>query len=1015
MESLQEHLTTLLTEIKRSNPTLTTISELEFRLGDMANGAGNFRSYVPVEVFHTIIDSFKAKHHPDVQSILTVSPGDDDLKDARVRIQDIKKIQYFCVSDKFDPDTTEISNKVSYRKHNVPELGCRISAASEEAITDDDTIKSLQQTLRSGRDNLTSSTKHYYRYMKRYEFEISDDIVLDLSVVKASKGNNFRSSKVLAQAEHYEVELEYKNVTLTDDPANDARVIYEKLQPFLDQLLRESMGGMNIAPMAARNKARTDYTILIDGDSKEPASFAGASVITMTHSDMIDTDESPAKVTADCIFTDKADGERHLLFFDSGGDGYLIDHKLNPFKPIGFRSTHTNTLFDGELLRVNSKYYFLAFDLLFLDGIDIRKTDFYNSNELSQTLQRVRGLKNPGTPSATRYGKMHQFEMIDIPLFRLCVKDFFKLPNLYRIGSISGTGDKLVKTYYINDTDSIPYTIDGLIIQHATGEPSYYPVLTNRSKYRAWETSLKWKPVSMITVDFCVNLTQKTVKASSTPWREVTTDKNFVEVTLKYMITRDKMVEYKRQNGDTKWYFPAGEDGTARTKEKDRVIKNNDIVECAWDLEVGHWYPLRVRYDKSVPNAYRTVECNVSLISNPILFDDLKDLEKLVYWVGGSVFIVSNMQKFHSSLKYTILETYYKSLGTKSRSLLDLGAGHANDVHKWNRLQIPEVVGIETDRVAIEQGKLRVRNSKGAKTNVTLERGDFTKPLDTISAINKKFGMVTCFFAIHYACGTELTFRNLMYNVSKRLEKNGYFIGTTFDRSALLKLIPSVVSHVSTDIISDAETDVKYTITNNIHKFTARRRNAAQSNGTKMDLTMWEIEFADNQDDKSLFGFEINVFVNSIGKTHREFVTIIGDDRIQEIVAQYGLQLEKSDMFNAGDSMSAAERLFSNLNTTFVFKKIIDVEIDQLKKITNIVDVKNTQSGNLTLKKQAGTTVSKTARPTKTRKPPTGTTAAAAPVVVLAAPAPPAVPAVPVVVPGKPMPSSGHRLVIKKR
>ena len=109
--------------------------------------------------------------------------------------------------------------------------------------------------------------------------------------------------------------------------------------------------------------------------------------------DLIPDDDGNIHVTHDnSVVTDKADGERHLLLVNDG-KAYLLDKRLN-VKPTGLATEMAeDTLLDGELLKVNNKYVFLAFDILFEGGSDVRDRDFFDETEIKVPLAKGKGRK----------------------------------------------------------------------------------------------------------------------------------------------------------------------------------------------------------------------------------------------------------------------------------------------------------------------------------------------------------------------------------------------------------------------------------------------------------------------------------------------------------------------------------------------------------------------------------------------------------------------------------------------
>lgn len=960
-----------------------SVSELEFRLGFFPQGpSGKFVTSLSVETFHQIGDSFKANgtREPETQSILTIIPDMPSTEKYRVRITEtsnnIQQIQRFCVTDLVDSKDSRVVvlQKTQRKTHNMPDYGFRISAADETVVDETEVLDSIQSVLREGRLKPSVRRKHHYRFMKRYHFRLDDDLSLDMSIVKSADGGNFRNSRVLDQPEHYEVELELSNVVVGDteeERTAAAEKLYQKVSGYLQTLVSLYMGGISIASNPTRDTALRHYSELIGDSDKYKPAFAGPNIVALEHEDLLEVD-GVRNISVDSIVTDKADGDRNLLYSDPSGNLYLVDRKMGLPKPVGAK-LQANTLLDGELIVKGDTHYFLVFDALFIDGVDLRALDFYNIAEIVVAPNHTT-LKADVDAPTSRYGKLLKLvgKSLDFRTagqkFVIIPKDFHPLGQLRTVQSILSVGDKLTKNYPLL---GIQYELDGLVIQHPTGEKSRYPKINNitHTSSTVWENVLKWKPASLITVDFKVlyGATKKVIKGSRTPFAKANPDGNFLEIALKYQAGKNE--DPFVVAGHDVWYFNVDAEGNPRTRIDNRIIKDGDIVECGWDAENDHWFPLRIRYDKTHPNGTRTVFSNWNLLQLPIRYQDLGDLKAFDgYWASSAHGIIDDMKRAHNKLKTVMLTGYFGKMpesttnaGPGPKLLLDLGVGRANDVHKWHHIGFTDVVGVDVDQNALQQGLGRVSAYPDLK--VTLINGDFTKPLETVTRpefARRRFGLVTCFFSAHYALGTETSFRNLLYNVSKKLDMGGYLIGTTFNRDSLLQLLDKKpIAMGSSKILTDSATDVFHTV-----EMVGEKKydvlSAKKNVGTRDAKLMWEIRTAADQEQDTPFGYTADVFVQSIGKTHREYLMSFDDDgapmkTVLKLAKEYGLDLEETRPFGdlIKDKLSVGEQTFSNLNTVFVFKKTKEMNYDELVKKTAVA-VSSETSRRTTIARSSG-------------------------------------------------------------
>jgi mRNA (guanine-N7-)-methyltransferase len=166
---------------------------------------------------------------------------------------------------------------------------------------------------------------------------------------------------------------------------------------------------------------------------------------------------------------------------------------------------------------------------------------------------------------------------------------------------------------------------------------------------------------------------------------------------------------------------------------------------------------------------------------------------------------MKDVQEFHSSIKKDLYKRYVK----KGSTLLELAVGRGGDLHKWKLVSPSKVVGIdlsEQNLVAPRQGacvrylQTQRDSPKESMPPALFIPADMTQPLATQDhrylrlllgkespstpylekfAGLQTFDVISCQFAIHYACGSEETFRTFVGNLTAH--GKGLFIGTCMD------------------------------------------------------------------------------------------------------------------------------------------------------------------------------------------------------------------------------------------
>ena len=156
--------------------------------------------------------------------------------------------------------------------------------------------------------------------------------------------------------------------------------------------------------------------------------------------------------------------------------------------------------------------------------------------------------------------------------FGIRKKDFFPIEKATYVL------DKLIPT--------MPHETDGLILQPLMDPytPGTCPV------------QLKWKPPDLNSVDFLLNI-----------------------VTLQNVGCLKEKVGYL--------YVTGYDQPFSQLAKLDAELKHYDkrIIECTWDVKSKQWKFLRVREDKTFPNAVKTAAAVCESIKNPVTKENLAD------------------------------------------------------------------------------------------------------------------------------------------------------------------------------------------------------------------------------------------------------------------------------------------------------------------------------------------------------------------------------------------------------
>ena len=395
-------------------------------------------------------------------------------------------------------------------------------------------------------------SKKEFRFINRVTFKNDGfPFIVDLSIVKFGNrgpdkfGNQNRGpiikvytleeSNVLNNSEMYEIEIELVNSEVGPGTKfNTPEAILESLRKLIKYVLGGLQGTNFPISYSEQKSVIESYMKMIwkeDFDVSKrvkTSHFIGPNSITLQLVNIAPLDENSnyPNIRTDFVVTDKADGDRHLMFIPDNGKIYLINTSMD----VIFTGAKTenkdcfNTLIDGELILHNKKGAFLnlyaAFDIYFINKVDVRNYTFMLLKEEMNT-------------SNSRYYLLKHFVSLLSPVLitvqpNAKTKSVATLLESYKKG-ISSASPIIVKTKEflpIGSKDTIfsacnsilkkekegrfEYTTDGLIFTHAFYGVGSSEIGKSGPKTKiTWDQSFKWKPPQYNTIDFLVT-TEKT-------------------------------------------------------------------------------------------------------------------------------------------------------------------------------------------------------------------------------------------------------------------------------------------------------------------------------------------------------------------------------------------------------------------------------------------------------------------------------------------------------------------------
>ena len=381
-----------------------------------------------------------------------------------------------------------------------------------------------------------------FRAMNRVRFcHDTYPVFVDLSIVRSSKKKNnvvipkytVQDAGVFENVETYEIEIEVDNSKVG---LNTSFEKHKDLADVLRKCIRIVMCGIQETnfPISykEKNQILEKYMQLIHGETVgrivKPKDFIGPGSFTlqMENITQLKEDDNIPNIRDHYTVTDKADGERRLLYIAGDGKLYLIDTNMN----VNFTGAKTNektvfnSLIDGEHIKYDKLGQYLnlyaAFDIYYKSNKSVRDLHFKNteldSNE--KTEEEEEGQVREGRLDILQnlINKLHIHSILDkkhtgefqnskntknLPIQVKC-KEFHLHTSSFSIfdGCLKILSNEKDGIYNYN-TDGLIFTPARLAVSGTEIGGMAGPLYKN-----TWSHSFKWKPPEFNTIDFLVSI-----------------------------------------------------------------------------------------------------------------------------------------------------------------------------------------------------------------------------------------------------------------------------------------------------------------------------------------------------------------------------------------------------------------------------------------------------------------------------------------------------------------------------
>jgi hypothetical protein len=565
-----------------------------------------------------------------------------------------------------------------------------------------------------------------FKLIKEYQYEIADGIIAIGRIIKDNKNKYTSIKKCKFMNTYYEFELK---VIKSESILEGIIKVIQAL--FLSKVVLTKKQQANVLE---------DYRKLVDIKTRKEDDnsvyLLTPKPVALKKINLANPDNyGVVSIRRGYTVTEKADGERILLYIDNNGIVYSIDSsKRVEGTGITAKKGAYNSIIDGEYIHCNKRIdkikrnLFAAFDIYFLNGEKLTSyplIDDKNKNRYAEML-KLNKLLDTSKSSIDFMVKKHKYS-----------------------GDIFNDSKEIM-----NNPTKYPYDIDGLIFTPAKlAVYSYYPSMPVDLKIdMTWNSVFKWKPPEQNTVDFLIKYVSD-VKKNGLRYRKFglyVSDKNMLN---DYSIKNVLNIRYKYNNitalneyldsteksvfklfVPNKYYFTDNEfayilidsNNEVRAENNDK-IETNTIVEFRYDIVEKTWIPIRLRtdktriynkgiYDKTANSlqvaldtwdtihnmiSAETIIGNGEKIDDVIVEDNVLETDDIYYErsvpfnkISNGMLLLHMLIKSHLYNKPALFKTPYKNQATRG-TLLEMACGQAGDLTNWKYSKYQFVLGID--------------------------------------------------------------------------------------------------------------------------------------------------------------------------------------------------------------------------------------------------------------------------------------------------------------------------------
>ena len=561
--------------------------------------------------------------------------------------------------------------------------------------------------------NLSATIKDVsklFRLKKRFSILVSSkDFRIDFTIVKSRIAKNLATANLQQESEMYEIEIEYVG---EGDSGPDVNVFIG----VIDQVLRHVKDEVHIISALEKKLVLDYYSAMVGG---KYGFFIGPKPVTLEMQNMLAVSMEPEipTILTDYSITEKADGESSLFIVNDAGNGYLMNRRLI-VKATKLKG-RPGTILDCEVITVSpDKVLIMGFDCYYYAGKPVFEEKLVNRLKYMD-----KAVVDADADAAAAGGSGDSF----VNPFMLRAKEFMMSSDTVSIFKLAKDMlEKMAKFEF-------GYRTDGFILTPMSlGVGEKYN--TSATLGGTWAHVFKWKPPLENTIDVMVKIVPCDEPGKRAFNLFVGGERTNVETYFEQAVGRKQAsyvyVQFRPLDGAHQLIVTLDGAGNAKCINNDE-IRDEYIVEIAYDLAKGSWIPHRVRFDKieeskanenkvtanalvpTVLSVWRTIKNPITekhitglalVTANDIPPSDLDDGDDDdAYYARDGERSKTAIATFHNYwVKNVSLIRRFKGRCT---SLFDVACGVGGDINKWVDNGFTTVVGVDISEDGIVNQK----------------------------------------------------------------------------------------------------------------------------------------------------------------------------------------------------------------------------------------------------------------------------------------------------------------------